>query len=83
MAKRLVELEVFEKRLVPVALPKVTNPRFAFVEKRFVEEAVPEKKLVEVAFVVVPLVEMKSVKPRRVVSLGRVVVAVNAASNLF
>ena len=38
-------------------------------------EAVVAKKEVEVALVVVDLVEMVSVKPRRVVRFGRVVVA--------
>jgi hypothetical protein len=78
VAKSEVEEAVFEKRLLPVALPKVTKPRFALVEKRLVEEAVLEKM-----FVVVARVVTVSTSPRRVVNLGRVVVAVRAASNLF
>jgi hypothetical protein len=59
VAKRFVELAVFEKKLVEVPFPTVRSPMLPFVLKRFVDEAVEANEFELVAFVEVELSAVK------------------------
>jgi hypothetical protein len=63
-----------------MVLRVVRLPKFAAAANKLVLEAVVEKKLVEVAEVVVARVAIRSVRPRSVVRLLRVVVAESRVS---